>query len=276
MTHAPPPGPAAIAPIDPVGIAGAAALAAPIAARLHAAGMARLIVHGFDLPTPAATTPRPAGAPRRPRIEHAANLFDLASECQVVVTAYPSLHELHAALAGTADRPGLAGAMQPGTLLADASNLTLDETRRLVGLLAPHAIGVVEWAAAGPLDGASSIFAGGFGDHVDRLRPLLTQLGTPVARSGAQGSARLAAAAHLLIRDVQDLLQTEWQATAAGLGLTEPDALPAPATDRACLTERIALLRNTAATHDLPMPLLDGLAVALSLARPPTPSPPVR
>ena len=125
--------------LSPIGVCGTGPIASAIAARL-AAQATRVIVHGF------AVTPQ---SPRKARVEPAANLYDLASECEVVIAVYETHAALRGALSGAGDRPGLLGAMVPGSLLVDLSEGLPDETRRLAAKLAAGAIGLVEAAQLG-------------------------------------------------------------------------------------------------------------------------------
>ena len=149
--------------LDPIGVCGAGEHAAAIASAIAASGV-RVIVHGFG--------PAKSG---KLRIERAANLFDLASECEAVIAVYDTHQALRDALTGGQDRPGLLGAMAPGTLIADLSGGTPEETRRLAGQLAGRAIGLVEMAqtggAAAIQNGNARLYAGGFGEHIEALKP---------------------------------------------------------------------------------------------------------
>ena len=256
-------------PSTPIGLAGSGALALTLASRIVGSpGTGRVIIHGIALPErPAAANP---ATKRRLRIERAANLFDLASECEIVITAYETHLKLIEALAGSPDRPGLIGALVPGSLIADFTPAEPHEVRRLAGALAPRAVGLVECAIAGtPRDehGAAMIFAGGYGEHVDRLTPVLSHLGTSVQRSGTQGSACLAAANIELQRLMNALAARDWHALSRdftegqpGTGETPPDH----ASLRTQLTGHLAFLRSAAAMQGVTAPFLDALAETLA------------
>ena len=141
--------------IDTLGIVGTGDLAGAIAGRIGSRAGVRVIVHGFE-----------TSKSKKGSVERAANLFDLASECQAVIAMYETHALLRQALVGDADRPGLLGAMAPGTLLVDFSGGSPDETWRLAGALSGGAIGLVEGVIIGSpdtvRDGMARVLLGGF------------------------------------------------------------------------------------------------------------------
>lgn len=208
----------------PIGIAGSGPLASAIAMRL-ADGGRRVITHGINL-----KEARP-----KHRIEIAPNLFDLASECEAVIAVYDTHAALRAALTGTADRPGLLGAMRPGLLLVDLSGGLPEECRHLAGQLAGGAIGHIECAQLGGPEaigaGTASIYAGGFGDHIDQLAPILSCLGS-LKRVGPQGSARMFVALSETVRAANALALEDVQAIAHASGFVPEDLDSPPLSDQ--------------------------------------------
>lgn len=245
--------------LDPIGIAGNTALAAAVSARFAAVGATRVIVHGL--------LPAAIGTPRKRRIEQAANLFDLASECDAVITAYGSHDALRAALTGTADRPGLLGGLQPGSIVLDFSPGTPDECRRLAGQLAGGAIGYIELAETGGIDamahGTAQLCAGGFGDHIAKVTGVLSSLGT-LTRIGPQGSARMYVALMETVRAAHHMALYEAQQIATAHGFV-PEALanpPLSAEERAGFAIRVA--EALAMAHGQATPLVTTLAQLLA------------
>jgi 3-hydroxyisobutyrate dehydrogenase-like beta-hydroxyacid dehydrogenase len=169
--------------MDTIGIIGAGALAGAITDAIAARSRLRIIVHGVDLV-----------APHNGRVSRAPNLFDLASECQAIISVYDSHADLRCALTGDADRPGLLGAMAPGALLLDLGAGTPEEARRLAGALVGAAVGYVDGVVTGSMEavraGSAHIVVGGFVDHIVELTPALQHVGQ-VTRAGSQGQARL-------------------------------------------------------------------------------------
>jgi 3-hydroxyisobutyrate dehydrogenase-like beta-hydroxyacid dehydrogenase len=247
--------------ISAFGICGTGPIVAAIAARMGADGT-RVIVHGFA---------PPSSLSRKARIEPAATLFDLASECEIVIAAYETHAALREALSGTGDRPGLLGAMVPGSLLVDLSGGLPDEPRRLAAQLAAGAIGLIEGAILGSTDavlaGTAQVFLGGFGDHIDRITPTLSSLG-PVKRIGPQGSARMYVALSESVRAAYYVALEEAQAIAAASGFV-PEELSQPPL---ALEERAHFARQLqlalAQTHGTATPFLTALALRFAEIKP--------
>lgn len=243
-----------------LGICGAGHIASALARQIAVSGT-RIIIHGFAPPV----------TPRKARIDIAANLFDLASECDVVIAVYDTHAALRAALSGTVDRPGLLGAMVPGSLLVDLSGGLPDETRKLAAQLAGGAIGLVEGAFVGGsnsiTDGTARVFLGGFGDHIDQLMPTLSTLGT-IKRTGPQGSARMYVALSESVRAAYHVAMAEAVAIAEVSGFVPADLASPPLSE-----EEVAqfggyvhlALAQAAAT---PTPFLTSLALRLSTLKP--------
>jgi 3-hydroxyisobutyrate dehydrogenase len=248
--------------LDTIGVIGTGALAIAIAIRLASRAKGpRVIVHGLDAVSL-------TSLPKKARLERAPNLFDLASECDTVIAAFDSHEALRAALTGTPDRPGLLGAMRPGCLLVDLTAGLPDECRRLAGQLAGGAIGHIELAQFGGPDaiqtGSAQIYAGGFGDHIDQLTPILSCLGT-LKRVGPQGSARMFVALSQAVRAANALALEEVQAIAQASGFIPEDLDTPPLSDqeRAELASHVKAALAQSPAH-LDNPLLTVLAQRLS------------
>jgi 3-hydroxyisobutyrate dehydrogenase len=246
-----------------ISIAGQGPLAVAIAARMVAAPGMRVIIHGFGFADGA--NPKPP----KYRIERAANLFDLASECEAVIAVYDTHQALRDALTGTQDRPGLLGALQPGSLIVDLSGGTPEECRRLAGQLAGRAIGLVEAAIIGGTAavtaGNARIFAGGYGEHVHHVAPALACLGS-VKRIGPQGSARMYVALSESVRAAHHIALAEAQAIAAASGFVPEDLATPPLSheEHAHLAARVS--EALAQAPDTPTPLLAALAGVFGIA----------
>lgn len=252
--------------LDPIGVIGNTPLAAAIAACLASGPKSpRVIIHGLD----AALV---STLPKRARIERAPNLFDLASECEIVIAAFDTHAALREALTGTPDRPGLLGAMVPGTLLIDMSGGLPGESLRLAGQLAGGAIGLVEIGIANAKDiatGQARLFAGGFGEHIDNVTPILSRLGT-LKRAGPQGSGRMLAALTESIRATYHAALAEAQTIAAASGIVPDELADPPLSDdeRNEFSVQINTAKAIAAAHNVETPILDAVILRQSSAPP--------
>ncbi|MEQ1695034.1 MAG: NAD(P)-binding domain-containing protein [Hyphomicrobiaceae bacterium] len=244
--------------LDTIGVIGNTSLAAAIAVRLAGGSSGpRVIVHGLD-------AAQLATLPKRSPLERAPNLFDLASECEAVIAAFDTHAALREALTGTADRPGLLGAMAPGTILIDMSGGLPGDSLRLAGQLAGGAIGLVEIGVANLsslVTGEARLFAGGFGEHISDLTPVLSRLGT-IKRAGPQGSGRMLAALTESIRATYHAAMAEAQAIAEASGIVPDELADPPVLDdeRREFAAQLKTARAIAAAHNVETPILDVIA----------------
>lgn len=232
--------------LDPIGIVGNGSQALFVVQRLQETANARLILHGFAPPPIPATR-------KRQRNETAANLFDLASECEVIFCAFDDSATLRTAIAGTADRPGMAGALRPGTLLIDLTAAKPQERARLAGDLARGAIGYIE--AILPSPGQPLVLLGGFGPHIEAVTPLLAAFGEP-RRIGSQGQAQAFATLIAARAAARAALDNELGAIAGALGF--PPVVPQTDFSESSLA-LVHQARALAQAAGIVSPLLDAL-----------------
>jgi 3-hydroxyisobutyrate dehydrogenase-like beta-hydroxyacid dehydrogenase len=249
--------------IHTVGVAGDGPQALAIVGQLGRRDGYRIVLHGIEGPEVAAF------ALRKGRIETAANLFDLASECEVVITAYASHADLRAALTGWEDRPGLLRAMAPGALIVDFSAGSPSDCRRLAGQLAGRAIGLVEAAWDAP---TRRVLLGGFGEHIDQVSAVLSTLDR-VVRVGPQGSARLLVALTASVEAATVIANSEAAAIAAAHGIVwdDGDEPERSSQERAELLAHLARSLEAAEACDVPVPLITGLVALVDPTRDVTP-----
>lgn len=230
--------------LEPVGVVGDTALAARIATCLvHRLPVSRLIIHGLN-------TVDLTDMPKHARLDRAPNLFDLASECDLVILACETHAAARAALTGTVDRPGLLEALKPGSVLADFSPATPEQSTRLAGQLSAGAIGYVEAYLFGPI-----IYLGGYADHTDQVTAAFDGV-LDAERVGPQGTARVLAVLVDAHRDARKQLDSEFATIALAYGL-EGDAV-ARHSLHADLGggEPIGPVLDLASAHALPAPIL--------------------
>ncbi len=132
-----------------------------------------------------------------PNLEAASTPADVALACEIVFLEIDDTRQMRQLMLGCPDRPGLLGEMQPGAIIIDLSIRTPRETLALLGVSGTRGIGVVDVALVGGTaaieHGAATVLVGGFPDAVDRVEPILAELGR-VERTGPLGSAQTAAA----------------------------------------------------------------------------------
>lgn len=148
----------------------------------------------------------------------AASPAEAATRAPVVITLVADLPALRAVTAGPG---GVAAGVGPGSVVVDASTVGTAGTGFLTAAL-PAGTGLLDAPVMGSTDAAESgsltIFAGGPGTVLERVRPVLSVLGTVVHAGplGAGTAAKLVANAALLavIASLGEAL-----ALARGLGL---------------------------------------------------------
>ena len=130
-------------------------------------------------------------------LEAASTPADVVLACDIVLLVIDDTRQMRQLMLGSPDRPGLIGEMLPGAVIMDLGIRTPRETQALLGVSGTRGIGVVDVALVGGTaaieHGAATVLVGGYPDAVDRVEPILAELGR-VERTGPLGSAQTAAA----------------------------------------------------------------------------------
>ena len=160
----------AVAPT--VGFIGLGTMGRPMCLRLLAAGL-RVIAHDID---PAATEEvaergaEAAGSARR-----------CATEADILLTSLPAPRHVAAVMAG---HGGALEALRPGSVWVDLTTGSPEQVRELAAV-APAGVAVIDCPVTGAVDGARrgtlTLFAGGDGDAIARVQPVLSHMGTVLA-----------------------------------------------------------------------------------------------
>lgn len=177
-----------------VGFIGLGTMGAPMVARLVAAGYDMTVTDAS-----AETVQRVAAhTGARPAVEG-----DIAA-CDTVVLMLPN-SDIVAAVLGKRDDPGsLASRLAPGALLVDMGSSRPDATRQHADDLAAGGVSLVDApVSGGPRRAETGDLAIMVGTRIDadweRVRPLLTALGSTVTRTGPVGSAHAVKALNNLL-----------------------------------------------------------------------------
>lgn len=167
-----------------VAVVGLGAMGSRIAARLLAAG--------HDV-----TVWNRTAAKAHPLVAQGARLA--ATPAQAVADAVLVMVSDPAALAEVTESPhGVLAGVRPGTTVVQMSTVGVGPTRRLAAVL-PEGVDLLDSPVLGSIGEAESgslrIFVGGAVDVLERWRPLLSELGTPlhVGPIGAGSAAKLVA-----------------------------------------------------------------------------------
>lgn len=152
-----------------VGFIGLGTMGRPMCLRLLDAGL-RVIAHDIDPDAVAEVRERgamAAGSARR-----------CAEEADLLLTSLPAPQHVAAVMAGYG---GALEALRPGSVWVDLTTSSPELVHELAAA-APAGVAVVDCPVTGAVDGARrgtlTLFAGGDGEAVERVRPVLSHLGT--------------------------------------------------------------------------------------------------
>ncbi len=146
---------------------------------------------------------RRAFTPNGPFTYIAPGLTDLGHDCTIVFSALPDIATLRTAAFGDADRPGVALAMQTGSLIVHFGGGPYKDILRMTGQLGSVGIGLIDVLTCRALKAEThqpaEMLVGGFDEIVERARPALEAIG-PFQRIGATGAATGLAALRSYVR----------------------------------------------------------------------------
>ena len=166
-------------PIGPVAFIGLGMMGLPMASRLVEAGFQ---VRGSDLSAEA----RAAFAERGGTAF--ASPAEAAAGVRILITMLPDGRIVRDVLVGGG---GVARAMAPGGLVVDMSSSAPLATRGLAAELAELGLAMIDAPVSGgvrrAVDGSLAIIAGGDAADLERARPLLDPMGSPVFSTGPVG-----------------------------------------------------------------------------------------
>ncbi|MCB1520117.1 MAG: NAD(P)-dependent oxidoreductase [Hyphomicrobiaceae bacterium] len=152
----------------------------------------RLSTHGRRVLAFDPVAERRNGFPASPTMELAPSLFDLGAGASIILSTLTDVPALRVALNGDDERPGIAAALVPGSIIAHFGWGPYADIVRLTGLLGTRGIGMLDVFTCEGVATASSgrmqLFAGGFSDLVDKFAVTVAPLGT-VRRIGSSGQA---------------------------------------------------------------------------------------
>jgi 3-hydroxyisobutyrate dehydrogenase len=200
--------------VSTVGFVGLGNMGGPMTGRLVAAGMR---VQAFDLSADARAAAVALGATDAP------DLATAVAGADAVILMLPN----SAIVAGVLADPALVAVMAPGTLVVDMSSSEPMKTRELAEQLAARGIHMVDAPVSGGVGGAKAgtltIMAGGSDADIERVRPVLEALGTPV-HTGAVGSGHAIKALNNLLSATHLWATSEAMIAGAKFGL-DPEVM---------------------------------------------------
>lgn len=184
-----------------VGVVGLGNMGLPMASRLRAAGYD---VHGYDRDPGVIAAARAAG------VTIAGGVGELARTCGVLVFLLPGSHVVDPVAAEVAEVPA---GERVCDLIVDMSSSSPERTQALGERLALAGIRLVDAPVSGGVSGARegtlTIMVGGEKDDLDRVAPMLGELGTRIVHVGASGAGHAAKALNNLLSATHLLATSE-------------------------------------------------------------------
>jgi 3-hydroxyisobutyrate dehydrogenase len=148
------------------------------------------------------------------------DLGELGSACDVVLLCLPTSDHVRAVIFGDG---GLAGAMDPGTLIVDQTSGDPNVTRAIAAELAELDIDLVDAPVSGGARGAEAgtiaIMVGAAPEQYDLVEPILTTISPNVFHAGEVGTGHTIKLVNNLMSATQRLLTFEALALAAKNGM---------------------------------------------------------
>jgi 3-hydroxyisobutyrate dehydrogenase len=198
-----------------IAFVGLGTMGGPMAARLLDAGY-ELTVHNR---TRAREEPlaergaRRAGTPR-----------EAAQGADVAITIVSDTPDVEQVVLGP---DGVADGLADGAVLVDMSTISPDATRRMAATLAERGVAMLDAPCSGGSEGAAngtlSIMIGGDADVLERVRPLLSVLGSSLTRVGDVGAGQICKSVN------QVIIAGTYAAVAEGLTLAMAAGIDAEA-----------------------------------------------
>lgn len=199
-----------------IGFIGLGTMGGPMAGRLIEAGY-RLKVHN--------RTRRREEELAALGAERADSPAACAEGCDVVFTMVADTPDVEAVVLGEA---GAAGSMARGSALIDMSTIAPAATREIAAALSERGVNMLDAPVSGGSEGAErgtlSIMVGGESAVLERLRPLLSVLGSTITHVGPNGAGQVAKAVN------QVIIAGTYAAVAEGMALAQAAEIDVDAT----------------------------------------------
>ena len=196
-----------------VGFIGLGVMGAPMALNLIRAGFA-VTVHRITKRTEHLVS---AGATR------SESAREVAAASDVVITMLPDTPDVEEVLFGG---DGVLTSLRPGTVILDMSSISPVETRdfahRVNSAGGDYVDAPVSGGDVGAREGTLTVFVGGAADPVERVWPLLQEMGTTITHLGDVGAGQMAKVANQIIvgGTIEAVAEGFALARAAGVDLT--------------------------------------------------------
>ncbi|AJE99148.1 NAD(P)-dependent oxidoreductase [Pandoraea apista] len=159
-----------------------------------------------------------------PFVEQGAKAFaspaQAAAEADFVITNVTTTQDVEAVLLGA---EGVVHQARAGTVCIDHSTISAEATRRMAARLARHEITLVDAPVSGgpsrAADASLSIMVGASGEVFEKVRPLLSILGTTITHVGDVGAGQVAKACNQIVQviNIQGIAEAMMFAARSGV-----------------------------------------------------------
>lgn len=175
-----------------VGFIGLGAMGAPMARRIAEAGYPLSVLDADADRTTRVATAISATA--------ASSAAQLGESCEIVITMLPTSDVVSEVLFGA---EGLAGSLRAGSIVIDMTSGSPTKTQLIAGKLAQSSISLCDAPVSGGVPraetGELAIMLGGEADTIEKIRPLLSCMGSSLTIIGSVGSAHAMKALNNLV-----------------------------------------------------------------------------
>lgn len=158
----------------------------------------------------------------------AANLADIARECDVIMLCLADTHAVESVVFG---ENGLVNDLQSGQLMVDFSSITPNATRDFAARLQTNKVDWIDCPVSGGVMGATNgtliLMAGGHAQDIERLRPIAVHLGQKLSHMGEVGTGQITKVCNQMIVASNAVLIAETVALAAKAGVDATQLAPA-------------------------------------------------
>jgi 3-hydroxyisobutyrate dehydrogenase len=142
---------------------------------------------------------------RTPHARRATSVAELASDAEIVFTSLPGPPEVESVATGP---DGLLESMKRGSVYVDLSSNSPSTVRKLAALFAERGVTMLDAPVAGGVTGAEagtlSIMVGGDSATFERIRPVLSAIGTKLFYCGPSGNGAITKLCNNLCSQMQN------------------------------------------------------------------------
>ena len=132
--------------------------------------------------------------------ERAVSNKDVASKSEIIITMLPNSSQVKEAILGAG---GVAEGVKKGTIVVDMSSISPETCREIGAVLEKKNVAFIDATVSGDeqkaIDGTLEIIAGGDKTAFEKVKPILSDMGSPVVLAGGLGAGNIVKLASQII-----------------------------------------------------------------------------